>query len=106
MGEKAVVVHRSVIAEWSTREKPPLSLSVIQRALQRIDDVISKSTPENVIVVEESPKTGFTSLPERVGRGNSAKLYGTRAGHCLRIARSVLEDAGIPVALDNEGSLP
>lgn len=106
MGEKAVIIHRSAIAEWNTRKKPPLALSSIQRALQRIDEVIRTIDPKDVILVEESPNTGFTFLPERVGVGNSARLYGTRAGHCLRIARTILEDAGIPVSLDNEGSLP
>lgn len=106
MGEKAVIVHRSVIAEWSTRQRPPLALSSIQRALQRIDEVIKSTNPDDVIFVEESAKTGFTFLPKKVGEGNSARLYGTRAAYCLRIARTVLEDAGIPVSLDNEGSLP
>ena len=106
MGEKAVIVHRSAIAEWGSRKNPPLALSSIQRALQKIDDVIKASKPEDIILVEESPNTGFTYLPERVGVGNTARLYGARASVCLRIARNVLEDAGIPVSLDNDGSLP
>jgi hypothetical protein len=106
MVEKAIIIHRSVIVEWGTRNKPPMALSSIQRALQRIDEIIKSTKPEDVVYVEESPNTGFTFLPERVGVGNTARLYGARAGHCLKTARVVLEDAGIPVSLDNEGSLP
>jgi len=106
MVEKAVIVHRSAITEWKTRKEPPLDPSLIQRALDRINKVINNTKPENVILVEESPDTGFTFLPQKVGAENSAKLYGARAGYCLSIARIVLEKAGIPVSLDNEGSLP
>jgi len=106
MGEKAVIIHKSVIEEWGRRQNPPLTLSSIQRALKRINEVIKTTKPENVILVEQSPDTGFTFLPGKVGAGNTVRLYGTRAGHCLKIARNVLEDSGIQVSIDNEGSLP
>lgn len=106
MCEKLVIIHRSVIEEWATRDRPPVSLSQIQRVLYRIDDAVKSAKSGDVIFIEESPNTGFGSLPELVGFGNSARLLGTRAAYCLKIARSVLEANNIPVTLDTEGSLP
>lgn len=106
MSEKAVIVHRSVIEEWSRRPDPPLPLSLICGVLARINEVVENCKPEDLIRVEESANTGFKSLPDRVGIGNSARLFGARAGYCLRTARVALEDAGIPVVLDSKGSLP
>ena len=74
--------------------------------MQRINDVTEQAGEGSVVRVEESPDTGFTSLPDRVGKDNSARLFGARAGYCLKIARGVLEDAGISVTLDDKGVLP
>lgn len=106
MVEKAVIVHKSIIEEWSTRNNPPLEPFRIFKALRRIDEVVQDFGPENTIMVEESASTGFPTLPDRVGIGNSARLLGARAAYCLRIAREVMEQFGTPVILDNEGLLP
>ena len=106
MTEKAVIVHQSVVQEWATRDRPPLTLTMIQSVLTRMNEVRSSLPAQEVVVVEESPDTGFVSLPARVGKDNSARLYGARAGYCLRMARIVLEEAGIEVTLDELGALP
>ena len=105
MRERHVIVHSSVIREWLGRKNVPLDRDGIERALRKINAVIN-TFGDDVVVVEESPDTGFVSLPGRVGVGNSARLYGARAGTCLVIAREVLEKAGIPVSLDEEAVLP
>ena|SRR3989304_7845865 len=106
MTEKAVIVHQSVVREWATRNNPHLPLATIRSALTRMDEVRSSLSAQDVIVVEESPDTGFLSLSARVGKENSARLFGARAGYCLRLARIVLEEAGIKVTLDEFGALP
>lgn len=106
MTERAIIVHKSCVQKWATRDQPPLPLPMILRALARMNEVMSTLPPQDIVVVEESPDTGFVYLPERVGIGNSARLYGARAGCCLRIARSVLENARIEVTLDEVGALP
>lgn len=106
MSEKAVIIHQSVVKEWSSRKEPPLPSAMIMRALERMNRIQECLPGEHVIVVEESPRTGFTSLPGRVGLGNSARLFGARAAYCLKLAREVLEANGIEVSLDKEGALP
>lgn len=105
MREKHVIVHRRVIEEWLDRDEPPLDRAIIEAVLLRIAQVQNKFT-DDIVEVEELPHTGFISLPDRVGKGNSVRLYGARAGVCLVIAQNVLEDAGIPVEFDQEGVLP
>ncbi|MDO8577073.1 MAG: hypothetical protein Q7R82_01890 [Candidatus Daviesbacteria bacterium] len=106
MTERAVIVHQSVVQEWAGRDNPPAPLTTILNVLIRINEVKSILPAQDVIVVEESPTTGFLFLPGKVGVGNSARLFGARAGYCLRIARSVLEEVGIKVTLDQAGALP
>jgi hypothetical protein len=106
MVEKAVIIHKNIIDEWLKRDEFPVDLELIDRALARIGQIIDNSDPDDIIYVEESASTGFITLPESVGWENSARLFGARAGYCLKSAREVLEEAHIPVVLDNEGCLP
>lgn len=106
MVEKAVIVHKSIVENWAKDPPPFLTKEMVERALAQMSKIEVIYPPENIIRVEESPNTGFTFLPEKVGQGNSVLLCGARAAYCLRIARKVLEQAGIPVTLDNQGSLP
>lgn len=106
MTERAVIVCPSSVREWAGRDKPPLPLPMISRALARIEEVISTLPPEDVVIVEEPLNTGFVTLPERVGRGNSVLLLGARAAYGLKTARTVLEEAGVEVTLDPVGALP
>lgn len=106
MTEKAVIIHKSYIENWAEQEDPFLPKELIKRALDRIAEIEIIYPPEDIVRVEESPNTGFISLPERVGLENSVRLAGARAAYCLKLARQVLEQAGIKVTLDNFGSLP
>lgn len=106
MVEKAVIVHKSIVENWAKDPPPFLSEEDVKRALAQMSKIELIYPPENIIRVEESPNTGFTSLPDKVGPNNSARLYGARAAYCLRKAREVLEQAGILVTLDNLGCLP
>jgi hypothetical protein len=105
MSEIYVIVHPQDIEEWARRDHTPLPRQMIEAALERIEEV-KKSNPDKVIIVNESVNTGFTFLPQLVGAGNNVTLLGARAGYCLRVAREVLENAGIRVKLDRKGSLP
>lgn len=105
MGEKLVVVHRSYIQEWASREEPPLPLSMINDALARIEELISSHDPEDVIILEQSPSTRFPILNDLVKKGDSVTLVGARAAYCLKLAREVLKGVGAEVKLDSKGSL-
>ncbi len=105
MEEKLVVVHKSYIEEWASRENPPLPLPKIHGALGRIEDLIAAYDSKNVVIVEQSPSTRFPVLNDRVREGDSVVLVGARAAYCLRLAREVLEGIGARVSLDTKGSL-
>lgn len=106
MGVKEVIVHEAAIREWSERDEPPLPLQDILRVLANLEEKKRSTPSDDLIIVEESPNTGFTSLPDLVGEGNEVRLSGARAGYCLRLARQVLEGRGIKVTLDSQSSLP
>ncbi|MBP7842902.1 hypothetical protein KA017_02765 [Candidatus Woesebacteria bacterium] len=105
MGEKLVIVHKSYIQEWASRDEPPLPLSTINAALARIEQLTASYHPRDVVVVEQLPSSGFPILKEQVKRGDSVTLVGARAAYCLRLAREVLEGIGAKVKLDTKGSL-
>jgi len=105
MSIKEVIVHEKAIKSWLGREDLPYGDDLLLSVLKKIELKKESTDPENLIIVEESPDTGFKSLPERVGRGNIARLSGARAGYCMRIIREVLEGAGIEVELDENSSL-
>jgi len=105
MPEVPVIIHRRALEKWAWEEKSPQKLAEIQGALKRIADVIETTPPDQLVQVEESPDTGFASLPQQVGPDNSARLFGMKAQWCLKIAREVLEEAGIPVVLDQSGAV-
>lgn len=105
VAERNVIIHREAVKDWLRRPEPPLPKEDIVRALRRMEEV-TKSNPDDVIEVEGSPNDGFPFLPSLVGAGNSARLFGARAGVCLAIARETLVEAGIETVLDEEGALP
>jgi hypothetical protein len=100
-----VIVHEKAIRSWLGRKDLPYGDDLLLSVLKEIERKKKLTNPENLIIVEESPDTGFKSLPERVGRGNIARLSGARSAYCLRIIREVLEGAGIEVELDKKSSL-
>ena len=103
---KEVVIHKSVIEKWAKRSTPPVALTKINSTLDYINQRLKNADPDNVVIVEDSVGSDeFNLLPKRVGKGNEARLMGTRAGYCMKEARSLLEDNGIKVELDSEGSL-
>ena len=105
MSVKEVIVHEKAIRSWLGREDLPYGDDVLSSVLQNIKLKKKLTDPKNLIIVEESPDTGFKFLPEKVGKGNIARLSGARAGYCLKIIREVLEGAGIKVELDQDSIL-
>ncbi len=107
MSVKEIIIHKTVIERWARSNDPPptISMEQIVSALTRINEVMKSTPPERLIIVEESPNTGYSFLPAMVGVDNTARLFGARAAYCLRIAREVLEANRIRVTLDKQGGV-
>jgi hypothetical protein len=105
MPEVHVIIHQQVLETWLSWEQPFLTRLGITRTLARIYAVRKSATrTPPITIVDFSISDNFDLLPARVGRGNTARLYGARRTYCVRKAQCILEAHGIRTAIDEKGT--